>query len=173
MRLWLKRSISVGFVVLILIQIIRRARTNPPIDSKHEIAASLPVEPTLTSILDRSCNDCHSNRTVWPWYSRVAPVSWLVASDVQNGRRNLNFSEWGTYPPEKSAKLLDEICKEVKDGEMPPTTYTPMHSTAKLTNADQDDVCRWTATARQSLAVGGAKTGTLEANSRSSKPTLE
>ncbi len=156
MSVWLKRSIFVGFALFILIQVIRPAKTNPLIDPTHEISASVTVGPALSSIFVRSCNDCHSNRTVWPWYSNVAPVSWLVISDVNSGRRKLNFSEWSSYQSEKSGKLLDEICKEVKEGEMPPATYTPMHSSASLTTADQEEVCRWTATTRQSLAANGA-----------------
>jgi hypothetical protein len=88
----------------------------------------------------------------------VAPVSWLVVSDVNSGRRKLNFSEWSSYQSDKSGKLLDEICKKVKEGEMPPAIFTPMHSLASLTAADQEEVCRWTATSHQSLAAaGGAK----------------
>jgi len=157
MWLWLKRSIIMGFVLLIVIQVIRPGRTNPSIDPTQEIAASMAVDPMVASILERSCNDCHSNRTVWPWYSNWAPISWLVASDVNSGRRHLNFSKWSTYPLDKNGKMLDEICKDVKENDMPPATYTPMHSSARLTKVDQDEICRWTASARQSLMVGGAK----------------
>lgn len=154
MSLWLKRLVPAVLGVLILIQLIRLATVNPPIDPKKEIAARMTVEPMVQSIFDRSCNDCHSNRTVWPWYSHVAPVSWLVASDVNDGRRHMNFSEWSAYPVEKSSKLLDGICKEVQEGDMPPFQYTPMHRAARLTRADQQLICRWTTTARQSLSAG-------------------
>jgi len=125
MTLWLKRLVPVAFAILILIQLIRPSTVNPPIDANREIAAHLMVDPGVQSIFSRACADCHSNRTVWPWYSHVAPVSWLLASHVTRGRRHMNFSEWGAYPVEKSSKLLDEICKEVQDGDMPPFTYTP------------------------------------------------
>jgi Haem-binding domain len=159
MSFWMKRLFPALVGLLILIQLVRPSTVNPPIDSKQEIAAHLKVEPAVQSIFDRSCNDCHSNQTVWPWYSHVAPVSWLVASDVNDGRRHVNFSEWGTYPIEKSGKLLEEICKEVRAGDMPPLQYMPMHRGSKLTKADQQEVCRWTGTARQSLATSaGART---------------
>lgn len=153
MSLWLKRLVPAALGVLILIQLIRPATVNPSIDSKKEIAAFMTVEPAVQSIFDRSCNDCHSNRTVWPWYSYVAPVSWLVTSDVNDGRRHMNFSEWGNYPTGKSDKLLDGICKKVQEGDMPPFQYTPMHRAARLTKADQQLLCRWTTTARRSLAT--------------------
>jgi cytochrome c551/c552 len=157
--LWMKKLVPALIGLLILIQLIRPSMVNPQVDSKQELSAHLTVEPTAQAIFDRSCKDCHSNQTVWPWYSHVAPASWLVASDVNGGRSHLNFSEWGTYPIEKSGKLLGEICKEVQEGDMPPFQYTPMHRTSKLTKADQEDVCRWTMTAQQGLATSdGAKT---------------
>ena len=159
MSLWMKRLVPAVIGLLILIQLIRPSTVNPPIDSKQEIAAHLTVEPAVQSIFDRSCNDCHSNQTVWPWYSHVAPVSWLVASDVNDGRRHVNFSGWGMYPIEKSEKLLEAICKEVQEGDMPPLQYTPLHRASKLTKADQEEICRWTATARRSLvASDGTRT---------------
>jgi hypothetical protein len=153
MTVWLKRLVPVILDILILIQLIRPSTVNPPFDATREIAGHLKIDAAVEAIFDRSCNDGHSNRTVWPWYSHVAPVSWLVTSDVRRGRHHVNFSEWGTYPVEKSSKLLDEICKEVQEGDMPPLIYTPMHSAAKLTSADRQNICRWTTTARQSLVA--------------------
>jgi Haem-binding domain len=149
MKLWAKRSVLGILAFLVVAQLIRPATVNPPIDPAREIAANFAVKPAVQSIFDRSCNDCHSNRTVWPWYSHVAPMSWLVASDVNDGRRHLNFSEWGSYPAEKRAKLLDEICKEVREGDMPPFQYTPMHTGSKLTKADQEQVCSWAIAGKQ------------------------
>src|ERR1700722_20010540 len=109
MKLWVKRSVLGILAFLVVAQLIRPATVNPPIDPLLEITSHLTVDPTVQSTFDRSCNDCHSNRTIWPWYSHVAPMSWLVASDVKDGRRHVNFSEWGSYPAEKRAKLLDQI----------------------------------------------------------------
>ena len=86
----------------------------------------------------RACYDCHSNETTWPWYADLAPVSWLVQRDVQEGRRALNFSDWGT-----SGRRAFEAAEVVLEGEMPPVYYTWMHSPAKLTDAE-----------RQALAQG-------------------
>lgn len=156
MNVWVKRSVLAVLAFLVVAQFIRPTTVNPPVDTTKEITAHMSIEPAIQSILDRSCSDCHSNRTVWPWYSHVAPVSWLVASDVHDGRRHVNFSEWGAYPADKRAKALDEICKEVRQGDMPPFQYMPMHPAAKLTPADRDQLCRWTAAAKQNLTVSNA-----------------
>ena len=153
---WLNQSILALGAFLVVAQAYRPATRNPPIDHEREIGATLASEPAVASILDRSCNDCHSNRTVWPWYSHVAPVSWLVVSDVDRGRRRLNLSEWGSYATDKASKLVEAICKEVTEGDMPPITYTPLHPSAKLTKADAQEICRWTAAA-QTAASNGAK----------------
>ncbi len=151
----LKRLILVIVIVLATIQVIRPARTNPPIAPEREIYAHLKVDPAVADVLTRSCNDCHSHRTVWPWYTQVAPASWLVVSDVVRGRKKLNFSEWSTYGREAQHKHLSEICKEVTEGEMPGVAYTLLHRNAKLTSADVASVCRWTESAGQSLAAAG------------------
>ena len=153
MRVWVKR-VSWGLVgILVIIQVIRPVRTNPAIDPKNEISASVAVPADIGAILSRSCNDCHSNRTVWPWYSAVAPVSWLVAYDVNQGRRALNFSEWGTRDPAKNHEMLGEICKEVTEKEMPGPIYPLMHSGAGLSDADIQSVCRWTQSVQQGAAA--------------------
>jgi cytochrome c551/c552 len=83
-------------------------------------------------LMRRACFDCHSNQTTWPWYSNVAPVSWLTQRDVNGGRRHLNFSEWDK--PQRHAK---DVTQEVKSGDMPPWFYLPMHPNAKLSNAEK------------------------------------
>ncbi len=130
--------------LLAAMQLYRPARTNPPIDPKQEIGAVLHVDPAAQAILDRSCRDCHSNRTVWPTYSEIAPISWLVADDVNSGRRHMNFSDWGTYPPYKQLDLLNEICKIVTQRDMPPFSYNLIHGTARLSQPDRDAICAWT-----------------------------
>lgn len=159
MRNWLKWS-SAGLVVfLVVAQAIRPARTNPTIDSKNEIAASVNVPPDVASILTRSCSDCHSNRTVWPWYSGVAPFSWLVVYDVREGRSKLNFSDWGAWSPEKNRRMLGEICKEVTEKEMPGSIYPLMHPGSQLSDADIQAVCRWTQSAQQSAPPEASLSG--------------
>jgi hypothetical protein len=155
MWVWLKRLALAAVIVLVVIQVFRPVNTNPPLDPKRDIHATVALEPAVATVLARSCNDCHSNRTIWPWYSHVAPVSWLVVSDVNRGRKALNFSEWSTYAPEAQQKHLSEICKEVTEGEMPGFSYTLIHQNAKLSKADKTAVCRWTQSSGQNLSAAG------------------
>ncbi len=153
MNAWLKRGLVVLIVLFLVAQVIRPARTNPTLNPKSDVTASLTVPADVSAILTRSCNDCHSNRTVWPWYSGVAPVSWLVAYDVNQGRRALNFSEWGARDPAKNHEMLGEMCKEVTEKEMPGPIYPLMHSGAGLSDADIQSVCRWTQSVQQGAAA--------------------
>ena len=118
--------------------------TNPLIDESKTIQAKLNVPPEVDSILTRSCNDCHSSKTNWLWYSNIAPVSWRVAKHVKDGRRHLSFSEFGTYSNEKAAQKLDEICEQVELDEMPLWDYAIMHPTAYLSDTDKKTLCDWT-----------------------------
>jgi hypothetical protein len=142
MGTWIKRSLLV-LLVLLIIQLVQPSRSNPPVDSARTIHASLSVDPAVASVFARSCNDCHSNTTVWPWYSKVAPASWLVASDVNRGRKALNFSDWKSLNPEKQKEIVPEICKEVADRDMPTEEYLLMHPRAKLTGAEVQAICGW------------------------------
>lgn len=151
MKKWLKGTLFTLVVLGAGIQFIRPARTNPPVDPKNEIAAHVRVEPAVMATLERSCNDCHSNRTVWPAYSNIAPVSWLVVRDVNQGREELNFSEWMTGKEKEPGKKLGKICEDVSDGEMPMATYTFMHPKAKLSRADVEAICSWTNAVAQNL----------------------
>jgi hypothetical protein len=144
MKKWLKLSLITLAALVVAAQAVRPARTNPPVDPQKEITAHMQVDPAVMSTLSRACNDCHSNRTEWPWYSNVAPVSWLVAHDVNDGREELNFSEWGASKEKEPGKLLGKICSEVTEGEMPMATYTLIHPQAKLTREEVQNVCRWT-----------------------------
>jgi hypothetical protein len=122
-------------------QFFQPARTNPSSDPAVTFAAVVKPPQHVSQILERSCRDCHSHATVWPWYSRVAPVSWLVAGDVKEGRNRLNLSVWNIYSPEMSAIRQRAICEEVKTGEMPPKYYTPLHPQARLTGQDVSALC--------------------------------
>ena len=116
-------------IVGVLIQLIPLpARgNNPPVVS--EPAWDSPQTRTLAK---RACFDCHSNETVWPWYSYVAPVSWLVYNDTMDGRRRMNFSDWST----RRQPNVGEITEKIQEGEMPPAIYLPMHPAAQLIAAE-------------------------------------
>jgi hypothetical protein len=120
-----------------LIQVAPVTRDNPPV--KTEVSAP----PKVKSILVRSCYDCHSNRTVWPWYSFVAPVSWLVAKDVRNGRREVNFTDWPFFDQDAQEHILSHIVKQMQRRSMPLPIYLTMHPKAHLTEADRRTLIDW------------------------------
>jgi len=124
---------------LVAAQAIRIERTNPSVRS--EIAA----DPAIKPLLKRACYNCHSNETVWPWYSGVAPVSWLVGSDVSEGREELNFSEWGSYSADVQERKLKAIAKETGEGDMPPWYYSIMHRESRLSPEERTAIGNWTA----------------------------
>jgi hypothetical protein len=137
---WTAIVLASGFII---IQLVRPARTNPATDASRTIQSHIEVPANVDAILKRACNDCHSNETKWPWYSNIAPVSWLVNHDVNEGRRHLNFSEWGSYDERRADKKLDEIEEEVEHGGMPLPIYVSMHPEAKLSDEDRRIIHDW------------------------------
>src|SRR5688572_22140454 len=135
------------------VQFVRPARTNPAVDQTQTIHAQLQITPQVASILDRSCQDCHSNTTRWPWYSNMAPVSWFVIDHVNHARSHLNFSEWGRLDNSQAVKKLEEMCEEVEDRAMPLPSYTYIHWSAKLAPEDVKTLCEWTAAESARIAA--------------------
>jgi cytochrome c551/c552 len=145
--------LAIGLIVLLIaIQFVRPARTNPFVNQSQSIEAHTQMPPEVAAILDRACRDCHSNKTVWPWYSNMAPVSWWMIDHVNHGRTHLNYSEWGKLKRDDQDKSLREICDEVFDGAMPLPSYLPMHPAAKLSEQDKKTLCDWTAKERERLS---------------------
>jgi hypothetical protein len=120
-----------------LIQLIPVKRTNPAVQEE------VPASPEVRSVLQRACYDCHSNETRWPWYSRIAPASWLVAHDVREGREKLNFSTWNLFSAKKQTKAFREIREEVEESEMPPWIYLLPHPDARLSERDRAILVQW------------------------------
>ena len=107
------------------------------------------VDARVLAIIDRSCRDCHSEMTQYPWYAYVAPISWWIQRDVSQG--NLNLSRWNEYSPVRKQRSLSEIANQVKDREMPLSEYILMHRDAQLSEGDVDAVFRWTQRERARL----------------------
>jgi hypothetical protein len=144
--------VAIGLICLLIVaQFYRPAKTNPATDRRMTIDAHTQMIPQVSAILDRSCRDCHSNETRWPWYSHVAPVSWFVIDHVDHGRKHLNFSEWGRYERNDMANLLRDICREVKSVVMPLDSYLWMHRGARLSEEDIKEVCDWTNSERERI----------------------
>jgi hypothetical protein len=133
-----RRVILIGIAALAAAQLVPVSRQNPPVQQE------VPAPPQVREVLRRSCYDCHSNETRWPWYSRVAPVSWLVAYDVRHARGHANFSTWDKYDEKKRADILDDIWQEVRDHEMPLFYYLPLHPQARLSDVDRELLHQWT-----------------------------
>jgi cytochrome c551/c552 len=120
-----------GWLVLaaVLIQFVPygHTHTNPPVTKEPAWDSQ-----QTSDLFHRACFDCHSNQTVWPWYAHVAPMSWLLQRDVDGGRQHLNFTEW-----DKPQKHAEHAADEVKQGDMPPWFYLPMHPAARLSDAEK------------------------------------
>ena len=131
--------------VLVLIQLIQPSRTNPPIVPSKSLQAQKDVPPEVQEVLKRSCYDCNSNATVWPWYSRVAPVSWYVIRDVNVGRSHINFQNWeAQLNQQEGLEHLGLSCKLVREGKMPPSEYTLMHKGTDVSPEEANAICAWT-----------------------------
>jgi len=127
--------VLIGLVAMgLLIQLIPLPgrNNNPPVVSEPPWDS-----PQTRALAKRACFDCHSNETVWLWYSYVAPVSWLVYNDTMGGRRRLNFSDWNTT---RSQREIGDISEVIQGGRMPPAIYLPMHQSAQLTAAEQQQL---------------------------------
>ncbi len=135
-----KYSLLGLIVLLLVIQLIPVNRNNPPINKSLEI--NVPIE--IKEILVNSCFDCHSNQTKWPFYSYIAPISWLVAHDVHEGREEFNFSLWLQLPIEKRERLKEKMLEEIYEDEMPLPIYLITHSDAKLSNQQKQEIKKWT-----------------------------
>ncbi len=123
--------------VLLAAQLVPTDRTNPP------SLGTLSPSPQIEARLRRACYDCHSNETRWPWYSRVAPVSWFIVRDVTLGRKEVNFSEWGSYYPVTRRRKLEWMGRSLREEKMPPWSYRLMHPGARLTEADVAALRGW------------------------------
>jgi len=127
--LW--RLLGAGGLLAILIQFVPygHAHTNPPV-----LREPVWDTPATRELAVRACYDCHSNQTVWPWYARIAPVSWLIQRDVDTGRQRLNFTEWDR--PQRGARA-QSIDRRIQRGSMPPWYYIMMHSRANVSEAEK------------------------------------
>jgi len=126
-------------IIFVSIQLIMVDHDNPPIQQRDEIVFTNDVK----IIIENSCFDCHSNKTIWPWYSYIAPASWFVANHVHEARNELNFSEWNSYSEKRKKHKLKEIVEEVDEGEMPLTSYVILHQNSGLTEDQKKVLIEW------------------------------
>ena len=148
---WIFAALVAGFALL---QLTNPARTNPPVVS--DMMASNTPPPQIAAMLHAACYDCHSYETKWPWYAHIAPVSWLIASDVNDGRRDMNLSDWPNDPM-RAAKRLEDMSEKIGYDEMPTKQYTLIHADARLTESQRKELTDWldTEAARLKASASG------------------
>ena len=151
MKKTLKIIAVVLFAAFVAVQFYRPIQISPPIDEAETLAATTQVPENVNQILVRSCNDCHSNETVYPWYSNISPFSWLLADHIEEGRRELNFSVWTTYSAKKKRHKFDEVCQQVTSDAMPYNQYLWIHRDAQLSAEDKKILCDWAETEKAKI----------------------
>jgi hypothetical protein len=153
----MKKILQIAAILLvaafIVIQFIRPDQTNPPVVAAESIESSIAIPENVSSILARSCADCHTNTTKYPWYSQIAPASWFLANHIRDGRKELNLSVWNTYTDKKKSHKLEELCEQVEQGAMPLPSYLWIHRDAALKEGEARILCDWANAERAKIAL--------------------
>lgn len=139
-------------IILVVIQFIRPSKNRSETMAANDISKHFAVPANVSDILDRACNDCHSNNTEYPWYTNVQPVGWWLQNHVNEGKRELNFSEFASYEPKRQHHKLEEVIKQVKEGHMPLDSYLWMHSEARLSAEEKNTLTGWAEILRTEIA---------------------
>ncbi len=146
------RKILVGLLVaLVVIQLIRPARNNGAAQTSTDITHVTTVPDSTMQLLQAACYDCHSNHTKYPWYSNINPVGMWLNDHINAGKGELNFSEFATYTAKRKAHKLDAIAKTVKEHDMPLSSYLWIHTEARLTDAQRENIIRWADSAKAKI----------------------
>lgn len=138
-----KTILIVLLITLVLIQFFRPAKNKSESKSANDITAMYPVPDSIQSILKVACNDCHTNNTRYPWYAEIQPVAWWLDNHIKDGKRGLNFSEFGSYRIKKQYRRMDDVYDLVKKKEMPIASYTWIHKDARLTDMERNALELW------------------------------
>jgi Haem-binding domain len=143
MKKALKIVVLVVAVAFVAMQFFRIDTANPPIDDGETLESAVNVPPDISLILGRSCNDCHSHKTIYPWYINIQPGGWFMKDHVEHGKEHLNFSVFNTYDKKKQAHKLEEICEMVESKAMPLPSYLWLHGDAVLADSEGRALCAW------------------------------
>lgn len=130
-----------------------------PEATANNISKIIPVPENISLILEKACNDCHSNNTKYPWYSEIMPVGWILSDHVKNGIKELNFDQFATYTPKRQRKKLEEVADEVKEGKMPISSYKRIHKSARLTEEEKTALVNWATDAGSKIVVPAGEPG--------------
>jgi hypothetical protein len=137
----MRLALALGGLLFILQLVSRHMQPVVRSTSVHPAHLQIAGNAELGAILDRACKDCHSNETEVPWYGHVAPMSWMLARHINQGRAKLNFSDWDSR--RHTANEMEELCDAVSNGSMPLRSYTVIHRDARLSKSDVDTICNW------------------------------
>lgn len=144
MKKILKIVVIVLFVAFIIAQFFRPNRAQTPVVESETLQSSVSVPEKVEKILARSCSDCHTNATNYPWYSKITPFNFFLDEHIEEGRRKLNFSVWNKFETSRKKRKFDEICEQVKENLMPLPSYLWIHRDARLSEEDKKVLCDWT-----------------------------
>ncbi len=137
------KKIFIGLlIVLVAIQFIHPSK-NLSGDTQKDISTLYPMPDSVQVIVNKACADCHSNKTNYPWYSKIQPVDFWLENHVKDGKRHFNFNEFASYRIGKQNKKLEECIEQIKEGEMPLSSYTLIHKEAILTEAEKNILTNW------------------------------
>jgi hypothetical protein len=139
-RRTLVRAGEVALLALAAAQLIRPVFKDPP---HQALLDGAQLTPEVTRVFERACQDCHSNNTQWPWYARIAPVSWMVTSDVERGRDFMNLSDWSHYSSSRKLGYLAAMADATRNRQMPPRVYSALHPNARLTAPERSLIANW------------------------------
>jgi Haem-binding domain len=139
----LKKITIILLIILVLIQFIRPPKNINTVDISKQISAVFTVPKNVGTILQKSCYDCHSNNTTYPWYNNIQPVTWFLNHHVEEGKDEINFDEFATYKLRRQYHKMEEIIKEVEEDEMPLSSYTLIHSNAQLSKDEKTILISW------------------------------
>lgn len=150
-----KKILYALLAVLIVIQFIRPEKNISEVPSENDIRVSYNVPSNVLEVLKRSCYDCHSNNTVYPWYANIQPIGWWLHDHIDEGKDELNFSEFAAYSAKKADHKLDEVIELIEEKEMPLESYLIIHKEAELSPQDAELVIAWAKDLRKQIKQKG------------------
>lgn len=153
MRTKSKWTVIILALIFIGLQTTNPEHTNPLLEEATTLQGTTEVPAKVSALFARSCNDCHSNKTIWRWYTYVAPVSWFTVGHVNNARAELNFSVWGSYDVRMKGSRLRAICDQCRRGKMPLASYALMHPRVRLSPEEVQMICEWSARESKRLTL--------------------
>ncbi len=147
----MKKTLLIILLIFIGIQFIRPDQNNSDNLIENDITSVIAVPLEIQEILKSSCYDCHSNKTSYPWYNQIVPFSWIIANHVNDGKKNVNFSEWKQYNFNQKSHILDELEEVLINNEMPLKSYLLMHHDGNITQQERQWLLEWIALEKFSI----------------------